>query len=273
MSEGEGQDDLQQKTEKFLREFFSKGESLVRELIIENDQLRARIAALPQVQTPSRTNNLDTSVVEKLMTRVAALERECDEIRRLAGNVEAQSGGFRDRLESLEEEHYHLACRHVASSQFQSALTLDEVLRTATEILLNFIGVGKFTLFAVDEERQTLFPVIREGGEVREVDELPMHEGLAVQLAKAGRPWSPGDDLHDDASRIANLPLVAGTRLMGIARLEAFLAQKGEFTSYDLELLGLISERAGIGIENAWIRAHAKEVPLQRDAIEHLVTT
>ncbi len=272
MSEGEGQEDLQQKTEKFLREFFSKGESLVRELIIENDQLKARIANLPSVGTPDRAN-LDTRVVDELMTRVAALERECDEIRRLAGNVEAQSGGFRDRLESLEEEHYHLACRHVASSQFQSALTLDEVLRTATEILLNFIGVGKFTLFAVDEERQTLFPVIREGGDVREMDELAMSGGLAVEVGAMGRAWAPGDDLYAEEPLIANLPLVAGTRLMGIARLEAFLAQKDEFTSYDLELLGLISERAGIGIENAWIRAHAKEVPLQRDAIEHLVTT
>ena len=65
--------------------------------------------------------------------------------------------------------------------------------------------------------------------------------------------------------------LVSGSRLVGVARLESFLEQKQGFADNDHQLLGLISEHAGIGIENAWIRAHTKDVPLQRQAIEHLV--
>ncbi len=67
------------------------------------------------------------------------------------------------------------------------------------------------------------------------------------------------------------LPLVSGTRLVGAARLEAFLSQKDEFADSDASLLSLISEHAGVGIKTAWIRAHAKEVPLARQAIEELV--
>jgi len=68
-----------------------------------------------------------------------------------------------------------------------------------------------------------------------------------------------------------HLPLVSGTRLVGVARIESFLPQKSEFVDTDYSLLELVSEHAGIGIETAWIRAHAREVPMQRGAVESLV--
>ncbi len=66
------------------------------------------------------------------------------------------------------------------------------------------------------------------------------------------------------------LPLVSGRRLVAVLRLEAFLAQKPGFEDNDYSL-SMISEHAGIAIESAWIRAHAKAVALQRQAVEHLL--
>ena len=266
---------LQRKTDAFLREFFEKGEMLVKELITENDRLRSQLEDTTDAGDEESKPVSRDNMVDLLMVRISSLERECDEIRRIAGNVEEESGGFRQRLDSLESEHYHLASMFVAGTQFHSATSFDEVLRTITEILLNFVGVGTFTVFLVDEERQTLFPVVREGGPLEEVDEIPLTGDDAgpaqAAIVALGRAWKNGDPDFQIGSELINLPLVSRSRLVGVARLESFLAQKNGFADNDHQLLGLISEQAGIGVENAWIRAHTKDVPLQRQAIEHLV--
>jgi hypothetical protein len=271
MSAEDGQgNSLQGKTEAFLDEFFQKGEVLVRELIIENDRLRAQLDA-PDGPPPPASPESQEDLVGRLMKRVSVLEHECDEIRRLAGNVERESGGYRARLENLEAEHYNLACMYVAGMQLNNAATIDDVLRTVTEILLNFLGVGKFTIFGVDEERQMLFPLMREGGDPREIEEVSVSQGPLVELAALGRSWKGGDPHFKTGEELISLPLFGGTRLVGVARLENFLSQKAEFVEGDSSLLSLVSEHGGIGIETAWMRAHAKDVPLQRAAVEHLV--
>jgi GAF domain-containing protein len=265
---------LKEKTQDFLHEFFVKGQELVRDLIDENERLRSRLAAVE----PAGGGE---SVVDALMARVRALESEITELRRLAGAVRQDSGGYRGRMESLEREHYHLAARYVAANQFHASATLDDVLRTSTEILLNFVGVGRFTLFGVDEERQVLFPLAVEGGSSEGGGDGSSAEGVAeLALAASGeaqsaargrRPWREGDDLHGVPGVLAHLPLVSGTRLIGLARLESFLPQKDAFEDTDYGLLELISEHAGIAIETAWMKANAKDLPMQRQAIEHLV--
>lgn len=268
---------LQGQTDAFLREFFEKGEMLVKELITENDRLRSQLEGGPKPPEATKSTGKVSrdNMVDLLMMRISALEHECDEIRKIAGNVEEESGGFRSRLDSLESEHYHLASMFVAGSQFHSSVSFDEVLRTITEILLNFVGAGAFVVYLVDEERQVLFPVAREGGDLDEVAEIPLTGDAAGPAESAmvalGRPWKLGDPSFKMGSELLNLPLVSGSRLVGMAKLESFLEQKNGFDENDHQLLGLISEHAGTGIENAWVRAHAKEVPLQRQAIEHLV--
>ncbi len=265
---------LKDQTQAFLQEFFTKGEELVRELIEENERLRGRISAYEANQVDS-----PVELIERLMKQIEELEAECAEIKRLAGSVERESGDYRQRLDTLEREHYHLAAMYVAGGQFHSAVTIDEVLRTTTEVLLNFVGVGRFTLYCVDEERQVLFPLLREGGDLADAPEiaLPGASGanatppaLAAALRTAG-PWKAGQPLGEGDGALMHLRLCSGTRLVGIARIESFLPQKNAFSDNDWSLLEMISDHSGIGIETAWIRAHAKEAPLQRRALEGLV--
>ncbi len=255
---------LRARTQAFLREFFAKGEELVRELIAENDRLRALGPAPIEPDVVS-------AAVEGLGRRIAALELECAELRRATAAVDGTSD-YRHRLDELEREHYRLATMYVAGSQFHSAATVDEVLRTLTEILLNFVGVGRFTFLAVDEERQILFPLVREG-----VDELVLAEvqlpasGPLAEVTALGGPWRVGAALGAGDGVLMHLPLYSGSRLVGVARIERFLPQKKRFDEADFGLLELMSEHAGIGIETAWIRAHAREVPLRRMDLERLV--
>jgi hypothetical protein len=257
---------LQARTQAFLREFFAKGEELVRDLIAENERLRGVVAEQEEADP--------AVMIEQLGRRITALESECTELRRAVAGADGAGGDYRRRLDELEREHYRLAAMYVAGSQFHSSATVDEVLRTLTEILLNFVGVGRFTFFAVDEERQTLFPLVREGTSEATPAEVQLPAtGPLADVTVLGGPWRTGAPLGDGEGALMNLPLYSGSRLVGVARIERFLPQKQRFDEADFGLLELVSEHAGVGIETAWIRAHAREVPLQRSALERLVGT
>lgn len=259
---------LRDQTQAFLHDFFVKGQELIRELIEENERLRLAVPPPPAKEELSPTS---VEMVGRLMRQVEELENEAAEIRRMAGSVEHEAG-YRDRLHSLEDEHYHLAAMYVASGQFHAASTLDEVLRTVTEVLLNFVGVGAFTIFVLDESRQVLFPLWREGGDPTERPELPRpSDGPIADVMATGRAWRAGDPMGSTEDTLMHLPLFSGERLVGIIRVDSFLPQKHEFADTDYGLLELISGHSGIGIDNAWIRAHSQPVPVQRQAIEHLV--
>ncbi len=258
---------LRDQTQAFLHEFFVKGQELIRELIEENERLRTSMSS----DSDAELSPTSAEMVGRLMRQVEALESEAAEIRRMAGTVHGDIP-YRDRLQSLEDEHYHLAAMYVASGQFHGAGTVDEVLRTVTEILLNFVGVGAFTLFVMDEPRQVLFPLWREGGDPNERDEMSRPtEGALADVLGIGRAWRAGDPMGATDEALLHLPLYSGTRLMGVICVESFLPQKSEFADTDFGLFELISGHSGIGIETAWIRAHAEEAPMERQAIEHLV--
>lgn len=278
--------------EASLQDFFGRGETFVRQLIAENERLRGELhEAYPgrdDLPLPG-----SASIIENLMTRVAELEREVTDatLRATRDDVslsEPDAGAshtagdarWAQRVEQLEHENYHLASMYVAGLQFHSARTLAEVLQTITEILLNFVGIGAFTVFMLDEERQVLFPLAREGGDIEACGELPVHPegptnpgtiGPVAAMIQRARPWTRGDPAYADDNAIMYLPLVSNRRLVAVLRLEAFLLQKPGFDDNDFSLLSMISEHAGIAIETAWIRAHAKAVALQRQAVEHLV--
>ena len=265
-----------------LEAFFGRSETFVRQLIAENERLRSELhETRPGEDFPEP---VPASVIEGLMTRVAELEREVVREREQSATQVSEGSGFirltadaelPQRLEQLEHENYHLASMYVAGLQFHSARTLPEATQTITEILLNFVGIGAFTLFILDEERQVLFALAREGGDLEACGEVGVHDGgpggpLATMIQRA-RPWTRGDPAYADDNAIMYLPLVSNRRLVAVLRLESFLAQKPGFEDNDFSLLSMISEHAGIAIETAWLRAHAKVVALQRRAVEHLV--
>jgi hypothetical protein len=274
-----GQGEPGPRSDASLQQFFGRGETFVRQLIAENARLRSELhATQPQRAEPSEP--APASLVESLqplMARLAELEHEREAApaspESAAPNASSDdTAALVHRIEHLEHESYHLASMYVAGLQFHSARALPEVLQTITEVLLNFVGVGAFTLFALDEERKVLFPLSREGGELEACGEVPVQDGgpLAAMIQRA-RPWTRGDPAYADDAAIMYLPLVSNRRLVAVLRLESFLAQKPGFEDNDYSLLSMISEHAGIAIETAWIRAHARAAPLQRQAVEQLV--
>ena len=271
-----GQGEPGPRSDASLHEFFGRGETFVRQLIAENARLRSELQT-DHRQGDEPSEPAPASVIESLMARVAELEHEREAA---PSNLESAAPSITDddtaalirRVEHLELESYHLASMYVAGLQFHSARTLTEVLQTITEVLLNFVGVGAFTLFVLDEERKVLFALSREGGDLEACGEVPIQDaGPLATMVQRARPWTRGDPAYADDAAIMYLPLVSNRRLVAVLRLESFLAQKPGFEENDYSLLSMISEHAGIAIETAWIRAHAKAALLQRQAVEQLV--
>ncbi len=256
---------LEARTQAFLSEFFDRGQELVRDLIEENEALRSRLVAVESDHDPTG------ALVHRLRKQVAELEAECERVRAVAGNVAQESGGYRERLEELEVAHYHLAARQVSAEQLRQSTTLDEVVRSTTEILLNLVGVGRFTVFAIDPERG-LFSLRAEGhGDDAAADISLDEDHPAAHAASASRPWSAGHETPRTLDPMLALPLLSGERAVGVVWLERFLPQKKEFTDDDFGLLELISTESGAALDAAWLRAHARQVPFSRAEVEALL--
>ena len=260
---------LEARTQAFLAEFFNRGQELVRDLIEENEALRARLKSLEVGTDPT------SDLVARLRKQISELEAECERMRSAAGTVERESGGYRRRLEDLEVEHYHLAARQVSAEQLRRSTTLEEVVRATTEILLNLVGLGRFTLLGIDRQRRVLFPLRIEGRALpteADIEELALTEPTPTARAAAATAiWQAPRDMPRDLSSTLAVPLVSGERTLAVVEVVRFLPQKQEFTDHDLALLELISSESGAALDAAWTRAHAPEVPFSRSGVEELL--
>ncbi len=286
---GQSDDQPRARTEAHLAEFFGRGEAFARQLIAENERLRQELAGAEQGGSPS-ASVLSAGAVEELIARVSQLESqghrpdaepvaeptsspaELDVLRKRNATLSAEIKDLQSGAERLEGENYHLATLYIVLQQLHSARVLGDVVQTLTEVCLNFIGVGGFSLYIVDEERQLVFPLIREGASIDELEERPLaDEGPLAAIASLGRAWQGGDPIPHEFDVLMYLPLVSAERMVGVITLEAYLPQKSALSEDDLAVLAMLSEHGGIGLETVWTRAHATPSPLTRRAIEALL--
>lgn len=216
----------------------------------EEAKIAAALAATPVVDPASITE----------------LEERCVTLAHDKRALEESSG-------RLEAENYHLATLTIAIQQLHAGRTLADVLQTITEVCLNFIGIGCFSVLMIDEPRQVAFPVLREGAHIEELEERSLaDESPLAAIVGLGRPWQGGDPIPHEYGVLMFLPLTSRARLMGILCLESFLPQKSELSDDDYAVLAMLSEHAGLALENAWCRAHAPPTPLAAAAVQALVS-
>lgn len=270
---------MEVRTQAFLAEFFDRGQELVRDLIHENEGLRAQLDGI------EAGSNVPGTLVAQLRQRVSDLEAECERMHRLAGNVEKDAGGYRERLEELELAHYHLAARQVSAEQLRHAVSLEDVVRSTTEILLNLVGVGRFVIHGVDRSQSAtqpaaqpavkLFPLSLEGadgqGTTNQTERSLDEAGTIGVAASATTFWQPSSDTPRELTAPMAVPLVSDRVTVGVIELVRFLPQKKEFTDDDFALLELISSESGSALDAAWMRAHAQDVPFSQLGVEALL--
>jgi len=295
---GDEQGKPRERIEARLAEFFGRGEVFARQLITENERLRQEIA---DYDGEGNAPVVASGVVEGLIARVAELERELAEneasqakkiddilvqpsqigvdptivreLEALCVTLNEEVASLGEGMSSLEAENYHLATLYIILQQLHAAVALGDVVQTLTEVCLNFIGVGGFSLYVIDEERQLAFPLVREGASIDELEERPLvDDGPLAAIASLGRPWQGGDPVPHEYGVLMYLPLVSGARLVGVITLEAYLPQKSALTDSDFAVLAMLSEHGGTALEKVWLGAHATKAPLTRRAIEALLS-
>jgi hypothetical protein len=224
-------------------------------------------AAAPETAAPE-AGAPEAVAPEAVAPETMAPESSAAALAAAAARVEA----LQRQIAGLEAENYHLASVYIGLQQLHATRSLGDLLQALCEILLNFLGVGGFTILAIDEVRWVAFPLVREGGHIEEIDErvLASDPPLAA-VAGLGRPWQGGDPMPGEYGVLFFLPLHSGARLCGIIAVESLLAQKDGISDDDLAVLAMLSEHAGLAFENLWLRAHAAQAPLSRHAIEELV--
>ena len=237
------------RAEDFLA-LFKKGADFTRELMQENERLRARLVALSDRQESAARNPEDWDKLRhELMARIATLEEECTTVRERLDQVELENSQFAQRYVEVEEENNNLANLYVSSYQLHSTLDLDEVLKIIMEIVINLIGGEVFAVYLIEGEDSRLTPVCAEGRALGEFPSAVLGQGALGKAAASHEStcWdhSRSDDL---AQPMVCVPLVVQSRSIGAIAVYSLLSQKDGFSPLDHELFNMLGGHAATAI-------------------------
>ena len=136
--------------EEFLQ-LFKRGADFTRELLVENERLRASLAQFESEQSAAaRSPEEWEKYRHELVSRLQDLEAEYETVRVRLHQVEEENQQFAERYLEIEEENNNLANLYVASYQLHSTLDLDEVLKIIVEIVINLVGAEIFSVYLLD---------------------------------------------------------------------------------------------------------------------------
>jgi PAS domain S-box-containing protein len=140
-----------------------------------------------------------------------------------------------------------------------AVLPLDRLLDELLVRLQEVLSVGTATIFLLAQDGKELQVEASRGMEVLATDgvRMQLHQGLAAQIASSRAPVVVDDvassDIGPPALRglasLAGCPIVVQGRLIGLCLVGSELRMR--FTDRDVQLLQLVSDRAGVGIERS----------------------
>lgn len=243
------------RAEEFVN-LFKRGLRFSEELLAENERLRFQLASLE-----SKGGAAPSPVVgeEGGSARIAALQEEVrrleEEKQRLSTSfqaVEEKNRDYQVRYAEIEEEHNNLANLYIASYQLHASLDFREVVRVIAEIVINLIGVQRFTLFMLDESSGVLHPVFGEGQDPAQVPPAKLGEGPIGEAVAAGEPRVYAGEGQEP---VAVVPLATLEGKVGAVVIDELLVQKQEITRVDHELFTLLGAHAATALLGGLLRA------------------
>ena len=237
---------------------FKRGMDFTRELLVENERLRRRLAELEDQQQSAARRPEDWEKLRvELASRIEGLEHEHASLLERLHEVEEENRGFAGRYLAIEEEHDRLANLYVASCQLHSTLDVDEVLRITIEISLNLIGADAFALYLLDERSGELRAVTAEGLDARRLPAVRVGEGRIGGAVADGRVrvfeaeperGAAGRGRFDPERPLACVPLRADAEPVGALAIFGLLPQKRGLSALDHELFELLAGHAATAL-------------------------
>lgn len=235
------------KAEEFIQ-MFKKGEEFTKELLLENEKLRYRIAQLEE----SLAQSVDEARTKLYEDRIRLLEAELTSFKEKFAQVEMENKDFASKYIEVEEENNNLANLYVASYQLHSTLDFSEVLRIVTEIVINLIGAEKFAILLIDDKINELIAVAAEGISSHDTPRIKIGEGIIGSVTKDGESYFAENlssvDSFDPRAPIVCIPLKIKEHVIGVIAIYRLLTQKSGFSSVDYELFNLLAGHAATAI-------------------------
>lgn len=246
-----------------VKQFFRRGEAFIEELLDENEKLRLRVMHLEGELHQNKATVPPAGSVNELQTILEQLKQEHEDLRRRYDEILGETKQHKSRYQQIEEENEKLVNLFVASYQLHSTMNLNEAVQIVTEILLNFVGAGRFALFM--REGDQLVPVSSYGVGLDKLKKVEMSAEWIKTCVAPGRPHVSSDTLRSDGFRqdepLVCLPLTLEGATTGAIFIYAFLQQKGSLSPIDLELFNLLSDHTAVVLEGARLFKEAGEDP------------
>ena len=241
--------DIFARGEEFLQ-LFKRGALFTKELLVENERLRGRLARLEDEQaSAARTPEGWDKYRHELIARLQCLEEEYENVRVRLHQVEEENQQFAARYLEIEEENNNLANLYVASYQLHSTLDLDEVVKIIVEIVINLVGAEVFAVYLLDGDTGELGVAASEGAGAQEFPSCASGEGLLGRALEAGEPmsWDPTQATNLEQP-IVCIPLVVQQRPIGLIAIFGLLQQKDGFSALDHELFSVLGGHAATAL-------------------------
>ena len=239
--------------EEFLR-LFRRGLQFSEELLAENEKLRYENARLSRPEPTGDPHVASYATFEQLRQRVAELEQEKAALLESFRDVELKNEDYQARYAEIEDEHNNLANLYIASYQLHSTLDFVEVIQVISEVVINLVGVHRFSLMLLDPSSETLFPIFAEGQPVTDVADVSLGEGpIGAAVGNKERFVAAAGD----ADPRAVIPLETLERRVGALVINELLVQKPDFTQMDHELFTLLSAHAATALVSSLLHDSA----------------
>jgi len=250
--------------EEFLETFFKRGAEFTNELLHEVQTLQQRLKALEDENAALKLQLASDDAIRDLLVKIEALEKEK---RSLASNIEnakAASSDYEVRYREVEIELDAMANLYVASYQLHMALSPPEVFSIVEQILMQFVGVGRFAVYLRREnegappslEPVHLFHCDELSGRSLRIDDGIIGESVSTAVHYLCDPSDP----REDGAPLACVPLVFGQTVIGVIVVHDLLEQKSAFVKTDFELFRLLGSHAAAAIAGAGLLARVGNV-------------
>jgi hypothetical protein len=246
------------------------------ELLLENERLRALVAALrsEKTQLESRIGTIESLAQENSRTRgllneteaekrrlseelgrvSEELERHLDDQRHLRlqlTEVETQNRRFMEEFNQVEQQNNNLTNLYVASYRLHGTLDRNDVVSTIQEIIANLVGSEEHAIYEMTPGGSTLSLVASIGIDADRYREVTKGSGPIGRVAMTGDPFVVVDEKDKDPEEpelSACIPLKLNGEVSGVIALFRLLPQKPRFEPVDHELFDLLATHAATAL-------------------------
>ena len=237
-------DDNSNRRANYVNRVQEDTQRIVRELLAENDKLRA-LAASAERENWSLQGELKTLAAE-----LDRYQQEKSQLRVQLDELQRDSHRYSEEFVQIEKRSADLANLYVSSYQLHGTLDREAVLTAIREIVINLIGSEELALFEMSDDGSAFDLVTSFGIEESRFRRLSVATSPIAALAAAGETYLAGQSPAPFSipPLVACVPLKLDGRVTGALVLFSLLGHKEGLQELDYELFDLLGTHAATAL-------------------------